>query len=56
MTIFMTVVEIFYCAIAILVFLINSGGPATLGLALLRGAFWPIWIAGFLRGAPMPMD
>lgn len=30
--------------------------PTTPSLAWVRSFLWPIWLAGGLRGAPMPMD
>lgn len=47
------------------IYLLGAGGifwmhtqmPVTFGLALLRSAVWPIWIAtGWPNGSPLPMD
>jgi len=46
-----------YVAIAILAFILNAGiGPVTPGLALLRAALWPLWLAGMIHGQRLPMD
>lgn len=46
-----------YAAAATFFFFINMKiGPVTPGLALLRGALWPLWLAGGLQGRPEPMD
>lgn len=42
---------------AVLVFWIHTQMPVTFGLALLRTAVWPAWIAfGWPHGTPLPMD
>jgi len=39
------------------VFCLHTQLPATLGLALLRSAFWPLWVTtGWPHGQPLPMD
>lgn len=45
-----------YVAMGLTVFAMHTQMPATLGLALLRSALWPVWMAGGLRGVPLPMD
>lgn len=45
-----------YILIALGIFSMHTQMPATLGLALMRSILWPIWIAGGLRGTPLPMD
>ncbi|WP_291869620.1 hypothetical protein [Bradyrhizobium sp.] len=51
------IVASIYGVAAILAFFFNmSIGPVTLGLALLRGALWPLWLMGFIQGQRLPMD
>lgn len=46
-----------YILIAILVFIFNASiGPVTPGLALLRGALWPLTFMGMIPGERMRMD
>jgi hypothetical protein len=35
---------------------INLQIPVTPGLLWLRSFLWPLWILGFIQGAPEPMD
>lgn len=52
----MFVFAAFYAAVAIAIFIMHTQMPVTFWLAVLRSMFWPIWIAGGLQGAPLPMD
>lgn len=45
-----------YMLIAIAIFVMHTQMPTTLGLALIRSLFWPVWLCGGLQGSPMPMD
>lgn len=45
-----------YILIAVGVFAMHTQMPVTFWLALVRSLFWPVWIAGGLRGTPLPMD
>ena len=47
---------VLYIAMGITAFVMHTQMPGTLGLALLRSLFWPLWMAGGLRGSPLPMD
>jgi hypothetical protein len=49
-------VSVAYVLIALVVFAMHTQMPATLGLALMRSLFWPVWICGGLQGTPLPMD
>lgn len=55
--IFARVLAALYSCGFILAFLMNvSLGNITLGLTLARSLLWPLWIAGFIQGAPLTMD
>lgn len=46
-----------YVVGAVLVFLLHTQLPVTLGLALARSAAWPMWVlTGRPTGQPLPMD
>lgn len=46
-----------YVVAAVLAFIVNANiGPVTPGLALLRAALWPLWLAGMIQGQRLPMD
>lgn len=46
-----------YAVAAALALAVNlASGPVTPGLALLRAALWPLWLAGMIPGQRMPMD
>lgn len=48
---------IMYGVVGFVVFFLNiTSMPVTFGLAVLRGALWPLLPFGLLRGEPMPMD
>jgi hypothetical protein len=44
--------SIIYFLVAVAVFAMHTQMPVTFGLAALRSAFWPIWMAGGLKGEP----
>ena len=46
----------FYIAIALGVFAMHTQMPVTFWLAVLRSVLWPVWVAGGLRGTPIPFD
>lgn len=52
----MNTFAILYIAIAIGVFAMHTQMPVTFGLAVLRSALWPVWMAGGLHGVPQRMD
>jgi hypothetical protein len=50
-------VAVAYSVVAIAAFFVNLAiGPVTPGLALLRGALWPLWLMGRIPGERLPMD
>jgi hypothetical protein len=56
---FVTIFVLAYVPGFLAVFLLHLFGlrMVTFGLALLRSAAWPLWIAfGWPHGAPLPMD
>jgi len=41
----------------VLIFLMHTQMPVTLGLAILRSLLWPVWlVTGWPEGRPEPMD
>ena len=54
--ILVAIAAVVYLGIAILVFVVQTQLPVTLGLAVAHTLFWPLWIAGYLRGVHLPMD
>jgi hypothetical protein len=46
----------FYFVMVIAIFVMHTQMPVTFWLAVLRSVFWPIWVAGGLKGRPLPMD
>lgn len=47
---------VLYAVMAVAIFAMHTQMPVTFWLAVLRSVFWPVWIAGGLRGYPLPMD
>jgi hypothetical protein len=47
---------VIYSAVAVAIFAMHTQMPATFSLALMRSVLWPVWMAGGLQGAPLPMD
>lgn len=50
------IAALLYVAMAMAIFAMHTQMPVTFGLAVLRSALWPLWIAGWLKGTPLPMD
>lgn len=49
------IATVLYLVIAIGVFVMHTQMPVTFWLAILRSVLWPVWIAGGLRGRPLPI-
>lgn len=45
-----------YVLMAVAIFAMHTQMPVTFWLAVLRSCLWPVWIAGGLKGVPLPMD
>lgn len=57
MKIILLLIIIIYLIGFVIIFLLHTQMPVTLGLALMRAIFWPIWVTtGWPNGSPLPMD